>query len=717
MSESSRYGRYEVRRVLGEGQMGIVYLAKDPLIGRPVAIKAIREDPGHLSGGFAECRARFEREIQIAGTFAHPNIVTIYDVGLEKGQSFVAMECVEGGSLADLLGREHTLPFAKVTDLVEQIASALDYAHARGVVHRDVKPPNILLTFDGRPKVTDFGVAHLADSTLTRHGATYGSPAYMSPEQAASQAISGSSDQFSLAILTYRMLTGELPFAGESINAVMYRIVKEEPVPPGLLNPLLPEEASAVLLRALSKNPLNRYPSCSELAAALREALEAAVAAEKAASLSDTLVAEVFGAASAGAQSGSAEADGTPADSRKSDPGGDDRGERGYLATLTSTLSGSIASTLSRRAESKGWELLTVAVLAVLAVLVGANLIRSDSGQENRLPREQVLTVLQKNASDSQVAMEWALLNLPTLERSSQDEHGDALTLLSALSGEGEDGGRNTAASLSPSRDSARRSRSPSDTRSAGPQADHGEDARSIPTSNEPEEPGSTAAGNHSGAGLSAEWTVVPAGSISNDLARRSYSATAAFRKIMSSQGEGIPTELLRSSACVAVLPGVVKVGFVLGGRRGKGLMSCQTERGWSRPVFVTISGGSFGLQIGAQSSDLVLLFSDQGAIDRLTGGPYRLGSGGTSVEAGPLGRSAEADAREETRPDVYSYSHSRGLFAGISLEGSNLRLDDRSNTDIYGRSYAGPDLLSLHGGELQRELATFLDELERYSR
>ena len=281
MSESTRFGRYEVRRVLGEGQMGIVYMAKDPLIGRPVAIKAIREDPGHLSGGFAECRARFEREIQIAGTFAHPNIVTIYDVGLEKGQSFVAMGCVEGGSLADLLGREHTLPFAKVIDLVEQIASALDYAHARGVVHRDVKPPNILLTFDGRPKVTDFGVARLADSTLTRHGATYGSPAYMSPEQAASQAVSGSSDQFSLAILTYRMLTGELPFSGESINAVMYRIVKEEPVPPGLLNPLIPEEASAALLRALSKNPLDRYQSCRELAAALREALESAAPVEQ----------------------------------------------------------------------------------------------------------------------------------------------------------------------------------------------------------------------------------------------------------------------------------------------------------------------------------------------------------------------------------------------------------------------------------------------------
>ncbi len=705
MSETSRFGRYEVRRVLGEGQMGIVYLAKDPLIGRPVAIKAIREDPGNLSGGFAECRARFEREIQIAGTFAHPNIVTIYDVGLEKGQSFVAMECVEGGSLADLLGRERILPFSKVTDLVEQIASALDYAHARGVVHRDVKPPNILMTFDGRPKVTDFGVARLADSTLTRHGATYGSPAYMSPEQAASQAISGSSDQFALAILTYRMLTGELPFAGESINAVMYRIVKEEPVPPGLLNPLLPQEASAVLLRALSKNPLDRYGSCSELATALREALESVAVTEKAASLPDTLAAEVFGPASAGAQT-----ERIPCGDSQPASAGDAGEKRGYLATMTSSLSVSLASTISRHTESRGWELLTVAVLVVLAVLVGANLLRSDSGPGNRPPREQVLTVLQKNASDGQVAMEVALLGLPTVEQSSSDKHVDS-------SGEGrravagEDG-------LASSEDSARDASgggNPAADVSGGEWVD--EDARSSPTSDGPDEAGATADGNRLGAGLSDEWTLIPGGAISNKLARRSYRAAAVFRTIMSDPEEGIPVELLKDSACVAVVPGVVKVGFLFGGRSGKGLLSCQTEKGWSRPAFVSISGGSFGLQIGAQSSDFVLLFSDREIVDRLAETPYRLGSAGTSVEAGPVGRSTEAVAREEIRPDVYSYSRSRGFFAGISLEGSSLALDDRSNTEVYGRGHAGPELLASHGGELQRELATFLEELGRYSR
>ena len=705
MSETSRFGRYEVKRVLGEGQMGVVYLAKDPLIGRPVAIKAIREDPGNLSGGFAECRARFEREIQIAGTFAHPNIVTIYDVGLEKGQSFVAMECVEGGSLADLLGREHTLPFHKVTDLVEQIASALDYAHARGVVHRDVKPPNILLTFDGRPKVTDFGVARLADSTLTRHGATYGSPAYMSPEQAASQAISGSSDQFSLAILTYRMLTGELPFAGESINAVMYRIVREEPVPPGLLNPLLPQEASAALLRALSKNPLDRYGSCSELAAALREALESAAVAEKAASLPDTLAAEVFGPASAGAQS-----EGMPCGDSRPASAGDAGEKRGYLATLTSGLSVSLASTISRRTESRGWELLTVAVLGVLAVLVGANLIRSDSGPGNRPPREQVLTVLQKNASDGQVAMEDALLDLPTVGQSSSDKHVD-----SSGEGRGAVAGEDGLATSGDSERDTSGEEHPAADGSGGKWVD--EDARSNSTSEEPEEPGATADGNRPGAGLSAEWSLIPGGSIPHNLARRSYRAAAAFRSIMSNPEEGIPVELLKDSACVAVVPGVVKVGFLFGGRSGKGLLSCQTEKGWSRPAFVSISGGSFGLQVGAQSSDFVLLFSDRGTVDRLAETPYRLGSAGTSVEAEPVGRGTEAIAREEIGPVVYSYSHSRGFFAGISLEGSSLALDDRSNTEVYGRSYAGPALLSSHGGGLQRELATFLEELGRYSR
>jgi len=591
------------------------------------------------------------------------------------------MECVEGGSLADLLGREHTLPFSKVTDLVEQIASALDYAHARGVVHRDVKPPNILLTFDGRPKVTDFGVARLADSTLTRHGATYGSPAYMSPEQAASQAISGSSDQFALAILTYRMLTGELPFAGDSINAVMYRIVKEEPVPPGLLNPLLPQEASAVLLRALSKNPLDRYGSCSELATALREALESVAATEKAASLPDMLAAEVFGPSSAGAQTV-----GMPCGDSRPASAGDAGEKRGYLATMTSSLSASLVSTISRRPESRGWELLTVAVLGVLAVLVGANLLRSDSGPGNRPPREQVLTVLQKNASDGQVAMEGALLGLPLAEQGSSDKHVD-----SSREGRGAVAGEDGLATP--------------------------EDSERDTSGGKHPVAGATADGNRPGAGLSDEWSLTPGGEISNKLAKRSYRAAAVFRTIMSDPEEGIPVELLKDSACVAVVPGVVKVGFLFGGRSGKGLLSCQTEKGWSRPTFVSISGGSFGLQVGAQSSDFVLLFSDRGTVDRLAETPYRLGRAGTSVEAGPVGRSTETVAREEIRPDVYSYSHSRGFFAGISLEGSSLALDDRSNTEVYGRGYAGPELLSSHGGELQRELAAFLEELGRYSR
>ncbi len=160
--------------------------------------------------------------MRVTGTFTHPNIITIYDVGLEVEEAFIAMAYVDGGSLASLLAAEHTLLFRRIIELISQVASGLDYAHERGVIHRDIKPANILLTGEGVPMVSDFGVARMADSTLTRQGATCGSPAYMSPEQAAAQEVTGASDQFSLVIITYQMLTGEVPFGGQSVATVVY---------------------------------------------------------------------------------------------------------------------------------------------------------------------------------------------------------------------------------------------------------------------------------------------------------------------------------------------------------------------------------------------------------------------------------------------------------------------------------------------------------------
>ena len=271
------FGRYKVKATLGQGEMGTVYLAEDPFIGRQVAIKTRRRKPGGAEPADDEGRRRFDREMRVTGTFDHPNIVTVYDVGHEAEAAFIAMAYVEGGSLASLMAAERTLPFHRIIKLTSQIASGLDYAHERGVVHRDIKPANILLTAEGVPMVSDFGVARMADSTLTRQGTTYGSPAYMSPEQAAAQEVGGASDQFSLAIIIYQMLTGEVPFAGESVVTVIYRILKHDPVPPELINPLVPEAAGEVLIRALSKLPSARHPSCTAFVDGLAEAFGAPV--------------------------------------------------------------------------------------------------------------------------------------------------------------------------------------------------------------------------------------------------------------------------------------------------------------------------------------------------------------------------------------------------------------------------------------------------------
>jgi len=268
-----RFGRYTVKGVLGRGGMGTVFLAEDPVIGREVAIKAIVHAPGSTEAMAAALKIRFEKEFRVAGTLSHPNIVTVYDVGEEGGSWFIAMERVEGKSLAALIAGGRRLAAEDICRLATQIGSALDYAHSQGIVHRDIKPANILLGRDGVPKVADFGIAKLAESESTRSGQVLGTPHYMSPEHVAGKMVQGAADQFSLAIILYELLTGSRPFPGDAAANVLYQIVHRQPPPPTERKPALPVALDPVLLKALAKEPRNRYPTCTEMANALCRAL------------------------------------------------------------------------------------------------------------------------------------------------------------------------------------------------------------------------------------------------------------------------------------------------------------------------------------------------------------------------------------------------------------------------------------------------------------
>ncbi|NJL29635.1 MAG: serine/threonine protein kinase, partial [Thermoanaerobaculia bacterium] len=272
---SRRFGRFEVERVLGRGGMGTVFLARDPVIGRPVAIKQIRPDPSTDTVRREELRSRFELEFRSAGTLAHPNVVTIYDVGQAQDSYFIAMEYVEGESLAERLARPPKLEPAEILDLARQIASGLDYAHSRSIVHRDVKPGNVLLTTTGHVKITDFGLAKFLSTDVTQTGTLLGTPAFMAPEQVLSRPVGPQSDQFSFAVILYLMLTGEAPFGTEHPSSILYKIVHEAAEPPRRRNRQLPAAVDEVLLRALSKQPEQRFSGCKVLVEELARALAA----------------------------------------------------------------------------------------------------------------------------------------------------------------------------------------------------------------------------------------------------------------------------------------------------------------------------------------------------------------------------------------------------------------------------------------------------------
>jgi serine/threonine protein kinase len=267
-----RLGRYEVLNELGKGAMGVVYLAKDPVIGRLVAIKTIKNSQsGEDDSESREFRERFVREAQTAGILSHPNIVTIHDIGedTESHASFIAMEYIEGRNLKSLLAEKNKFSWDGIADLIAQIAEALDYAHRKGIIHRDIKPANIILTTDSKVKITDFGIAKVASSNLTTTGQFLGTPNYMSPEQVSGAPVDGRSDIFSLGVVLYELLTNRKPFQGDNLTAISYKIVHEDFTPPADLSADIPPEFNPIVARAMAKDPWNRYQRGKDLALAL----------------------------------------------------------------------------------------------------------------------------------------------------------------------------------------------------------------------------------------------------------------------------------------------------------------------------------------------------------------------------------------------------------------------------------------------------------------
>jgi serine/threonine-protein kinase len=266
-------GRYEIIEQLGQGSMGTVYKARDPILGRDVAIKRILVQPGEHSEA-VEFRERFFREARAAGKLSHPGIVTVFDVSEHEGTPFLVMEYVAGRTLLSILQNDERMSLDRACDVGVQLAEALDYAHRNGVIHRDIKPANILVTSDGRIKIADFGVARLIESQLTARGQLLGTPAFMAPEQFIGMPVDARSDLFSAGVVIYCMMTGEKPFAGDTLVGVQYRVMHTEAVEPRKLNPGISPRLEALVLRTIDKDPSKRYASGAELARDLRLCLE-----------------------------------------------------------------------------------------------------------------------------------------------------------------------------------------------------------------------------------------------------------------------------------------------------------------------------------------------------------------------------------------------------------------------------------------------------------
>ena len=268
------YGRYEITGELGRGSMGVVYRAHDPQIGRDIALKVLRPDRVS-SEDFVQ---RFLKEARAIGRMSHPSIVTVYDVGEDQGTVYIAMEFLEGMPLNAHV-RDRSLGEEEMADIGIQVAESLDYAHERGIVHRDIKPQNIMVGPGGRVKLTDFGIAHIEDPGAghqTQAGEILGTPNYMSPEQVMGRKVDGRSDLYSLGVILYELAAGARPFKGENLAAIFHAITSETPARVKDLNPGVTGELSDIIVKCLARDPAERYGSGRELADALRGLLRPA---------------------------------------------------------------------------------------------------------------------------------------------------------------------------------------------------------------------------------------------------------------------------------------------------------------------------------------------------------------------------------------------------------------------------------------------------------
>jgi serine/threonine-protein kinase len=266
-----RLGRYVIEKRIGRGAMGAVYLAKDPRINRPVALKVIPIEKEFEDEELKEARQRFYREAESAGRLTHPNIITVYDAGEDKGLAYIAMEYVPGIPLRSFTDPKKLLAPKRALELAAATAEALDYAHNQGVIHRDIKPANLLYNpKEGSLKISDFGVARITDNNATKTGIVLGTPMYMSPEQLGAEKLTGLSDLFSLGVTLYELLVGEVPFRASNIAVLMTKITTEDPAQVSTRRAGIPPSVDAVLAKAMAKNPTQRFSCGAEMAIALR---------------------------------------------------------------------------------------------------------------------------------------------------------------------------------------------------------------------------------------------------------------------------------------------------------------------------------------------------------------------------------------------------------------------------------------------------------------
>ncbi len=265
LAEKPTLGRYEIKKIIGKGAMGVVYFGKDPTINRTTAIKTFQFDDDLDLDEIKRMKEKFFREAESAGTLSHPNIVTIYDAGEDQDIAYIAMEFLDGHNLYKYTKANNLFPIRKTIDIISKIADGLDYAHKKGIVHRDIKPANIMMLKTGEIKITDFGIAKITATSQTKTGIVKGTPYYMSPEQISGAKVDGRSDIFSLGVMLYQLLTGKVPFRGENPAALMHQIMKVKQPDPRRFNPKIMKPLVLIINKTLEKNPDKRYKNAGSL--------------------------------------------------------------------------------------------------------------------------------------------------------------------------------------------------------------------------------------------------------------------------------------------------------------------------------------------------------------------------------------------------------------------------------------------------------------------